>query len=789
MTEPPLRFRDFELDPTQFALRRAGHRVRLERKPLELLILLVEKRGDLVAREEIIQRVWGNGVFFDAERGINNAIRKIRAALHDESGEPHFVETIVGKGYRFIAPINGATTATPSPNGGNAVAPAVLVDSAENLRDVETIPRPGYRFIGTVTQPSAASIAVPKPSAESELETAAPRHWRLVTLLPLIVRVATKHKVGLGAGILVILTLIAATAYGIHSILHNRHAIPFQNFEITQLTTNGKTALAAISPDGKYLVTVAVDNGKSSLLLRHIQTNSDTQVIPPAEVSYGGLAFSPDGNYIYFLKFDEYDDNDLFRVPVLGGTPQLLAKDIDTNPVFSPGGDRIAFGRLNDPELNKYRLIVANSDGTEERVVARGPMPNALSVAWLSNRKQIFGIQSVYQSPAAGSSLVSFDVATGQENSLAAFDDLLVDMAPAPVEDGFLVLYRSKAQGFRSQQIGFVSLSASKLWPVTRDTNNYATMTLSADRKTLATVQWKDDAGLYLLPTTSYGANPPNQVLAQEDDISDFAWASNTELYIARRSGLIRASIDGSSNIPLILDPHATISHIASCVPGRFAAFAWAGHGDSRSARLWRVDADGSSPKQIVNNENYDAVEPVCSPDGKWLYYQEGASGTFRVSTEDGTRQPIAGTVSPGFSNGFLGPDVSFDGKLLAFNVEKPVPLKPEMFDEMLVIVSLDSGAEPSTRMIEAIHGIGSSPRFTPDGRALVYAILENTGFETDNLWLQPLDGAPGRRITNFTSGRIRRIQFSPDGQRLGILRIHTKSDVVLLHDTGASSQ
>jgi DNA-binding winged helix-turn-helix (wHTH) protein len=131
MTSPPLRFQDFELDPAQFELRRAGHRVRLERKPLELLILLAEKRGNLVSREEIVQRVWGDDVYFDAERGINNAVRKIRAALHDESAQPRFVETVVGKGYRFIAPVNGgraetttgATAATPPPSLG---APAAL---------------------------------------------------------------------------------------------------------------------------------------------------------------------------------------------------------------------------------------------------------------------------------------------------------------------------------------------------------------------------------------------------------------------------------------------------------------------------------------------------------------------------------------------------------------------------------------------------------------------------------------------------------------------------------------
>ena len=105
MTPSQVRFHDFELDPDRFELRRAGRRIRLERKPMELLILLTEKQGRLVAREEIIERVWGKDFYFDAERGINNAIRKTRAALNDNPERPRFVETVVGKGYRFIAPI------------------------------------------------------------------------------------------------------------------------------------------------------------------------------------------------------------------------------------------------------------------------------------------------------------------------------------------------------------------------------------------------------------------------------------------------------------------------------------------------------------------------------------------------------------------------------------------------------------------------------------------------------------------------------------------------------------
>jgi TolB-like protein/DNA-binding winged helix-turn-helix (wHTH) protein/Tfp pilus assembly protein PilF len=109
-----LRFRDYELDPGRFELRRAGHRIRLERKPLELLILLAEKQGQLVGREEIIERVWGKDFFFDAERGVNNAIRKIRAALNDDPERPRFVETVLGKGYRFASDVESIASA-PAP--------------------------------------------------------------------------------------------------------------------------------------------------------------------------------------------------------------------------------------------------------------------------------------------------------------------------------------------------------------------------------------------------------------------------------------------------------------------------------------------------------------------------------------------------------------------------------------------------------------------------------------------------------------------------------------------------
>src|SRR5215469_2804736 len=94
-----------ELDLGRYELRRDGRRMRLEKKPMELLILLVGRREQLVSRQEIVSKLWRSDLFVDTETSINNIVRKIRAALGDDSARPRFLETVIGKGYRFIGPV------------------------------------------------------------------------------------------------------------------------------------------------------------------------------------------------------------------------------------------------------------------------------------------------------------------------------------------------------------------------------------------------------------------------------------------------------------------------------------------------------------------------------------------------------------------------------------------------------------------------------------------------------------------------------------------------------------
>jgi DNA-binding winged helix-turn-helix (wHTH) protein/Flp pilus assembly protein TadD len=108
---------EVELDLGRYELRRAGHRIKLEKKPMELLIFLVGRREQLVAREEIIRKLWQSDLFIDADRNLNNIVRKLRTALRDDPARPRFLETVVGKGYRFVGPLRviDARSASPPP--------------------------------------------------------------------------------------------------------------------------------------------------------------------------------------------------------------------------------------------------------------------------------------------------------------------------------------------------------------------------------------------------------------------------------------------------------------------------------------------------------------------------------------------------------------------------------------------------------------------------------------------------------------------------------------------------
>lgn len=144
-----------------------------------------------------------------------------------------------------------------------------------------------------------------------------------------------------------------------------------QDMQITQLTDSGKAADVAISPDGRYVVYVLRDGEKQSLWVRQVATRSDVQVLAPNNVSFKGVTFSADGNYVYFVRSDKNNPNFsyLLMMPSLGGTPRQIVRDIDSPISFSPDGRQFAFQR-GSPEAHAVELRIASADGSGERVLA-----------------------------------------------------------------------------------------------------------------------------------------------------------------------------------------------------------------------------------------------------------------------------------------------------------------------------------------------------------------------------------------------------------------------------------
>jgi eukaryotic-like serine/threonine-protein kinase len=589
-----------------------------------------------------------------------------------------------------------------------------------------------------------------------------------------VMEAAKQHKLGLAAVAFIVLALIAAAGYGLYAFLSGKAHRPFENFTITQVTNNGRTFAAAISPDAKYLLSVLQDNGKQSLWLRNLPTSSDTQVIAPADALYQNLAFSPDGDYIYFLRAIDRlgEGHDLLRAPVLGGTPQVIVKNVDSRISFAPDGRRFIFSRGMYPDAGKFQLVTANSDGTGELTFAAGPVSELpFAAVWSPNGKQVAAAMS--GTDGALGRIQIQDVASGKITTRSQFKNVLLgDLAWLPDSRGLLATYQPTS--LSRSQLAFISEPAGQFRPITRDTNSYQTLTVSADGKTLATVQDRDTQTLYLLPAAGFAGDPPNAAPAQIKDATSFDWVGNDSLYFAEGDSLIRISTGGGDKTTLLSDAAAQIIQPASCQDGHHIVFTWGSHAGSNKTNIYRVNPDGSAPKQLTDGLSDGA--PKCSPDGQWVFYEDGlALQIKRVSIDGGVSEVVPGTTLPGayVEGGF---SISPDGKLLAFVTSG----ESGVLVHQIAVVALNAGTKPARRMLLPDPRVSGGLEFTPDGQAVIYPILENGA---ENLWLQPLDGSGGHEITQFKSDGIASFQLSPDGKTLGLLRSHSESDAVLLRD------
>jgi Tol biopolymer transport system component len=586
-----------------------------------------------------------------------------------------------------------------------------------------------------------------------------------------VAAVLKRHKTALLAVAAALVVVLAGLGYAIYR-LGSRGGAPaaglaLQNLKITQLTTTGKARSAAISPDGRYVVYAEEEAGLQSLWLRQIATASNVQISPPAEVRYRGLTFSRDGNYIYLVKQEKTAGGwysffrTLYRLAVLGGSARKLITDVDSPVTVSPDGSRLAFVRIEYPE-HQTRLIVANVDGSNERVLASRKWAEGAyggTPAWSPDGKFI-AVLGKHLEGQYRICVSAVPVAGGAEKNLCPPSWFYLESI-GWLADGSGLMVIAQDQPIAPLQLRLLTYPGGEVHKITNDLYDYNGVTLSADSTALLTVKSETEANIWVTSPTGEGGRKlaPHLDLGLQFDCTP----EGRIVYVSKASGDCELWImdgDGSNQRQLTVDK--TVHRDPAVSPdGRTIVCARAS-GDG-SPGIWKMDAEGTGARELTTNQH--AVCPRFSPDGKWIVYAAGEGRRWVIR-----KVPAAGGRAVTLSDTFdtsVAPAVSPDGKLVAFLALPGVRKPPET-----AIVPFEGG--PPIKMLP----ISELVEWSPDGKALTYV---ETTKGVGNIWSQPLEGGKPTQLTKFDSDQIFSHRWSRDGKRLAMARGRTTSDVVLL--------
>ncbi len=594
--------------------------------------------------------------------------------------------------------------------------------------------------------------------------------------------------------VLLTLALLLAFGTGITYWLLQRHGrqqpdTAASALQIARLTHTGKAVQAAVSPDGKYVAYAKDEAGRQSLWLIQVATTSDEQILPPAEVSYRGLTFSRDGNFIYYVRDEQNaSTGTLYRKPVLGGAERKLLSDVDSPITLSPDGDQLAFVRYVAPAFSEHALMIANADGAEERRLAVSKPPRGISnggLAWSPDGKFIAcGILN--WGVGFSASVILVRVADGAEQAPGSWQWPQYGGKAGTAgnrwgqlgrlawnEDGSaLFLTINEPAGAQIWRLSWPEGEARK---VTTELCDYESVSLTAgpdrlDAKLgarLVAVRSDRFINLQVAPTGDASRlRPLTTGAGREDGVRGLDWTPDGRIVYRSAAGgdphIWITAADGTSHKQLT---SAARNHIDPAVSPDGRYIDWGVNRDGRF-NLWRMEMDGSNAKPMTSGDG--EWFPQSSPDGRWLVYRTFSPGIMNALW----KAPLDGGPAVRLTEDISWlPSLSPDGKLIACNYRRD-----ERTHWQIVLIPFDGGPP---KFIESVEpATNHHLRWTSDGRALTYAVTRGG---VSNLWAQPLDGSPPKQLTAFKEQFIFNFAWSRDGKQLALSRGSINSDVVLI--------
>jgi Tol biopolymer transport system component len=573
---------------------------------------------------------------------------------------------------------------------------------------------------------------------------------------------------------------LAVIVFGVYEITRIPHwpflrRSPLEGMRITRLTFTGKIKDAAMSPDGKLIALVKLDSGHRTVWVYQIATGSSGQVVP-GDIGYwdpdARLTFSPDDTYIYYEKLDSIPCPTcygLYRVPMVGGTPQKLIADVDSAVTFSPDGKRFAFVR-NSNERKEVALIIADSDGTKERPLAVRKRVNDFAFtseapAWSPDGKLI-AAPIGYEGNVGLQRLEVVEADTGRETRVGTQSWWRIARMSWLPDGHALVFVARESTSALNAQIWQVDFPAGDARRVTNDLADYFCLTASADATRWTTLQEKRASSLWVLLRGDAGrATQITPGIDSVDGSSGFTWMPDQRiLYTSVHAGgesMRTVTRDGHDIEEFPLGP-GLHRRPSACPDGHYILYT---SQNDAGRNVWRSDSAGGEARQLTfSNEDGFAQ---CSRDSKWFIYGSGNKGhptLFKMPTEGGQSIPL--------SDKYRGvPRLSPDSKWVVAAFEDP-----SKHTEMAVI-SVDGGKLRWPFEVPENFDWNAHVAWTPDGRGIIYSVIHDG---VSNLWVRPLSGGPPTPLTDFKEGSIFSFNWSPDGSQLVLARGSITDDAVL---------
>jgi Tol biopolymer transport system component len=452
---------------------------------------------------------------------------------------------------------------------------------------------------------------------------------------------------------------------------------------------------------------------------------------------------------------------------MLGGSPGVLIRDVDSPATFSPDGRRLAFLRERH-DTPFFDLLIANSDGTGEHALfSSKPLATDSAVAAWSPDGKTLAIPITQPTRTDLGAFLMVDTTTGKE-STAGVTKTSIFHSPVWMPDGHgLVFAAIQPQVGKLQlQLAYLGYPQGELRMLTSDTNNYVSPSLAADGKSLVATEVQVREQLSVTSASAPSDWHPLQLMSDQL-IWSWDWTLDGRLLLPQ-AGDIRVVTPAGGEKVVFSDREHIADQVASCAGGHTIVFRQFGRSGA-AINLWRMDEGGGNEKQLTFGLN--EAEPRCANDGKWLYFRDHEDNRHvkRVPLAGGKPETVVDDPV-----GFF--DVSHDGtRILSLDVRE---------EDHKLIARIDSADEHKTATHDIDQRAQPGAQFAPDGQAMVYVIREKG---VDNLWEQGFDGSPAKQLTHFTADHIFSFMYSRDGSQLAIERGHAESDAILLRDTSAN--